>query len=140
MATLPGLVLDNTNATFSGTWAQGATHELLPFVGNNYAYAPGKDGKHTATYTFTIPKAGKYEVRMSFSPHENRSPNTPVTVQHATGNQEFVVNQRSKPALPNNFHSLGVFEFAPEKPASVVIGGKPASGNLHADAVQLLPQ
>ncbi len=140
MATLPGIVLDNTNATFSGTWGQGATHELLPFVGNNYAYAPGKDGKHTATYTFTIPKAGKYEVRMSFSPHENRSPNTPVNVQHATGNQEFVVNQRSKPTLPNNFHSLGVFEFAPGKPASVVIGGKPASGNLHADAVQLLPQ
>jgi hypothetical protein len=77
---------------------------------------------------------------MSFSPHENRSPNTPVNVQHATGNQEFVVNQRSKPTLPNNFHSLGVFEFAPGKPASVVIGGKPASGNLHADAVQLLPQ
>ena len=38
------------------------------------------------------------------------------------------------------FVSLGVFRFEPGKPAVVTIGGEPADGNVHADAVQLLPQ
>ena len=54
--------------------------------------------------------------------------------------KETTVNQREKPPLPQNFISLGVFRFAPGKAAVVTIGGKAANGNVHADAVQLLPQ
>ena len=56
-------------------------------------------------------------------------------------------------AEPDHFHPrdreverLGLtFEggqrrFEPGKPAVITIGGKPTNGNVHADAVQLLPQ
>ena len=54
--------------------------------------------------------------------------------------KEVTINQRTKPPLPHNFISLGVFKFVPGKPGVVTIGGKLAAGNVHADAVQLLPK
>ena len=63
-----------------------------------------------------------------------------VLIESAEGAKEATVNQRVKPPLPQNFISLGVFQFEPGKPAVITIGGKPANGNVHADAVQLLPQ
>jgi hypothetical protein len=37
------------------------------------------------------------------------------------------------------FISLGIYEFAPGRPALIVLDGKDANGNLHSDAVQLIP-
>ncbi|MEQ2007537.1 MAG: NADH-dependent oxidoreductase, partial [Limisphaerales bacterium] len=93
-----------------------------------------------ARYEFKVEKAGDYEVRVSYSPHENRATNTRVVIESADGVKEATINQRNKPPLPQNFISLGTFNFAPGKPAVVTLGGKPADGNVHADAVQLLPK
>ena len=112
---------------------------LQPYVANGYHYRGASDSG-AARYEFKIAAAGFYEVRMSFSPHENRASNTRVQIESADGVKETTVNQRERPPLPQNFISLGVFRFAPGKPAVVTIGGKAANGNVHADAVQLLPQ
>ncbi|MFA6545322.1 MAG: FAD-dependent oxidoreductase [Limisphaerales bacterium] len=137
--TLPGLVLDDAQARLTGKWITGANPELQPYVANGYRYRNAKE-EGTARYEFTIQKAGDYEVRVSYSPHENRASNAPVIIESADGVKETTVNQRVKPPLPQNFISLGVFKFAPGKPAVVTLGGKPADGNVHADAVQLLPK
>lgn len=139
VAKLPGLVLDDAQATFTGKWSVAGNPSLQPYVANGYHYRAAND-TGAARYEFKIATAGAYEVRLSFSPHENRASNTRVVVESADGVKEFTVNQREKPPLPQNFLALGVFRFAPGKPAVVTIGGKPANGNVHADAVQLLPQ
>lgn len=139
VAKLPGLVIDDAQATFTGKWAVAGNPTLQPYVANGYHYRTAND-TGAARFEFKIVTAGAYEVRLSFSPHENRATNTRVLVEGAEGVKEFTVNQREKPPLPQNFLALGVFRFTPGKPAVVTIGGKPANGNIHADAVQLLPQ
>ncbi|NDA65515.1 MAG: NADH-dependent oxidoreductase, partial [Verrucomicrobia bacterium] len=136
---LPGLVLDDAQAKLTGKWTTGGNPSLQPYVGAGYRYRGAKEDG-AARYEFTIEKAGDYEVRVSYSPHENRATNTRVAIESADGVKETTINQRNKPPLPQNFISLGVFKFAPGKPAVITLGGKPADGNVHADAVQLLPK
>jgi hypothetical protein len=49
------------------------------------------------------------------------------------------VNERIAPPLEKGFVTVGTYRFEPGKPAAVIIGDGPANGNIHADAVQLLP-
>ena len=136
---LPGLVLDDAQAKLTGKWTAASNPSLQPYVATGYRYRGAKEAG-AARYEFTIEKAGDYEVRVSYSPHENRATNTRIAIESADGVKEATLNQRVKPPLPQNFISLGVFKFAPGQPAVVTIGGQPADGNVHADAVQLLPQ
>lgn len=134
-STLPGLVVDDDQAKFTGKWSQGAG--LEGFIGNGYHYRGAKEDG-AARYEFTIPKAGRYEVRISSSPHENRTSKAPITIEAADGAHQATVDQKAPPKL-KNFNSVGMFPFEPGKPAAVTIGGAPTDGNVHADAVQLLP-
>ena len=136
---LPGLVLDDAQAKLTGKWTAASNPSLQPYVATGYRYRGAKEDG-AARYEFTIEKAGDYEVRVSYSPHENRATNTRIAIESADGLKETTINQRNKPPLPQNFLSLGTFRFAPGKPAVITIGGKPADGNVHADAVQLLPK
>jgi hypothetical protein len=135
---LPGIVLDDEQAKFDpeADWQKGAG--LAGFVGQGYRFRNGKSSG-TARYEFRIPAAGRYEVRMSYGAHENRATDAPVTVESADGSHQAKVNERVDPPL-KGFVSLGVFRFEPGKPAVVTIGGAPADGTVHVDAVQLLPQ
>lgn len=134
---LEGIVVDDATAKLTGKWTPG---ESLPgYVGDCYLYA-GAGSDATATYELRVPKAGKYEVRLSWSPHENRSTKTPVTIQGASeGAKTIAVNQRVAAELPHGFFSLGTFTFDPDVPISVVLETKGADGFVHADCVQLLP-
>jgi hypothetical protein len=135
IATLPGLAMDEEQAKRTGTWAGGSG--LEGYYGTGYHYRGPKDNG-TARFDFTIKEAGTYEVRVAHQPHENRATNTPVTIESADGKKTATVNQRI-PAPDKGFVSLGNFRFEPGKPAAVIIGDGPANGNVHADAVQLLP-
>jgi hypothetical protein len=137
--TLPGLVLDDAQAKLTGKWTSGGNPDLQPYVANGYRYRAAND-TGAARYEFTIEKAGDYEVRVSYSPHPNRATNTRVLIESAAGSKETTINQRAKPPFAQNFISLGTFRFAPGQAAAITIGGKPADGNVHADAVQLVPQ
>lgn len=133
---LPGLVLDDKQAKLSGKWTSGTG--LPGFFGASYLYA-NANANASARYEFTIPKAGRYEVRLAYGPHENRATKTPVTIESAEGSKSATVNQRVEAPLPQGFVSLGVFRFEPGKPAAVTLATAGADGNVHADAVQLLP-
>ncbi|MAB75869.1 MAG: NADH-dependent oxidoreductase, partial [Verrucomicrobiales bacterium] len=109
------------------------------FIGTDYEYAAS--GKHSATarYEFTPPKTGNYDLRISWQPHENRSPNALVIVEGAkNGKAEQRVNQQVAATLDKGFHSLGIYEFEGAIPAAVVLSNEGATGNIHADAVQVL--
>jgi hypothetical protein len=101
-----GIVIDNTQAKLTGTWASGSA---LNFVGTDYAYARGPG--HTATFEFTVPATGRYEVRFATAAHENRASNTAVTVHHADGTSTIAVNQRVPGPIEGRWVSLGAHRF-----------------------------
>jgi hypothetical protein len=136
VSTLPGLALDDSQAKLTGKWAEG--QGLPGYFGTGYRYRSSKE-PGTARYDFKVEKAGSYEVRLNYSPHENRATNTPVTIESAEGRKTVAVNERIAPPLEKGFVSLGTFRFEPGKPAAVIVGDGPANGTIHIDAIQLLP-
>ncbi|WP_417383017.1 FAD-dependent oxidoreductase [Gimesia sp.] len=136
--TLPGLVIDdeNNNVQFVGTWTKG--EGLKGFIGNHYVYH-GKGKKAEIHFKFQVEKTGKYEVRLSYGHHENRATNTPVTIRSPQESKTVKINQRIKPPLKNGFISLGTFEFEKGQEIEVVMSNEGVDGNVHADAIQVLP-
>ena len=134
---LPGIVVDNDKAKKTGDWKTG--EGLNNFIGRNYEYAASGKQSATARYEFTPPKSGNYEVRISWQPHENRSPNALVMVEGAkSGTAEQRVNQQVATTLEKGFHSLGIYKFEGAVPAAVILSNEESTGNIHADAVQVL--
>jgi hypothetical protein len=132
---LPGIVVDDSNAKLTGNWTEGTG--LSPFVANGYRYAAGKETAE-ARYEFAIPEAGKYEVRLAWVGHENRSTRTQCTLEREGQKPlKLRLNQQKDSEDPHAFHSLGQFEFAAGK-AAVVLSTEGADGFVHADAVQVL--
>ncbi len=134
-ASLSGIVIDDGEAKLTGNWTEGAG--LSHYVEDGYRYTREKGA--TARYEFTVPKSGEYEVRLSFQPHENRSSKTPVTVVSAEGEKSQTVNQRVAPPLAKGFYNLGAFRFEKGEAGAVVLATEGVDGNVHADAVQVLP-
>ncbi len=131
---LAGIVVDNFQATRIGNWV--SSHASVNWIGEDYVHdASEKSRVCTMRFETTLPKAGVYQVAISYPPNRNRSEAVPVTITHAKGTQTVMVDQ-SKPAEPNHFLTLGSFHFDADKPASVVISNEGTSGYVVADAVQ----
>ena len=136
--TLPGIVLDETDAVLNGKW-QYSTH-TPPYVGIGYLHDQNSDkGKKSVTWTPNIPKAGKYEVRLSHCYNVRRATNTPVTIVHTSGKTTIRINQQEVPKHGKLFRSLGVFKFKKGKAGSITISNEGTDGKyVIADAIQLL--
>lgn len=132
---LPGIVVDETQARLTGNW--GTTGSLTPYIGEGYRYAsPGE--KTEATFTFTVPKPGKYELRYAWAPHENRATKAPCVLERAGHTPlKLRLNFREETKDPQGFHSLGRFEF-PAGEATFTVSSDGADGLVHADALQIL--
>ena len=134
---LSGIIVDDDAAERRGF--EGQSSAVPPFVNEGYRHDGGRDrGQQWARYTPDLPKTGKYEVRMSYSPHRNRATNVPVTIVHADGKTTVKVDQRKAPAVDGAFVSLGVFRFEKGKTGLVEIGNKDVDGYVAIDAVQWL--
>ncbi len=137
--TLPGIVVDETQAELVGDW-QYSTH-TPPYVGLGYLHDM-KSGKGSKSVTFTpqIPEAGLYEVRLAHCFNVRRSTRTPVTIHHEEGETTLRLNQQEAPAHGHLFRSLGVFRFAAGRSGWVRVGNEGTEPDkvVIADAVQFL--
>ncbi len=137
---LPGIVLDETDAVLTGDW-QYSTH-TPPYVGIGYLHdmKSGK-GEKSVTWNPDFPSSGSYEVRVSHCYNVRRATNTPVTIRHAKGETTIRINQQETPEHDALFRSLGVYEFEEGKSGSVTISneGTDPKKVAIADAVQFLP-
>ena len=133
---LEGIVIDDEEAELNGKWAQG--EGLKPFVGKQYSY--GSDKGASARFAFSVRESGNYEVRIYWQPHANRAKTAPVTVLSADGEKKFTIDQSKKADLPKGAHSLGTFKFTAGQEAAVIFRTEGAGGNVHLDAVQVLPK
>ena len=138
-ARLRGIVVDETEAELRGAW-QYSTH-TPPYVGFGYLHdqREGKGAK-SATFTPTLPRAGRYEVRLAHCYNIRRATNTPVTIHHADGETVVRINQQEEPPHGRLWRTLGTFRFAEGRAGWVRIGNDGTDGKyVIADAVQFLP-
>jgi hypothetical protein len=136
---LKGVVVDDPAAERQGFDATSSS--ATPFVGDGYRHDGNTDrGKQWARYRPELPKAGMYEVRLSYSPNPNRATNVPVTVAHADGKAEVTVNQRKAPPVEKAWVSLGTFRFEKGATGYVEVSNRGADGYVVIDAVQWLPK
>jgi hypothetical protein len=136
---LQGVVVDDSRARVTGTWIESSA--ISPFVGSSYRHDDDvRDGQSTARFEAALPKPGRYEVRVAYSPHGNRASRVAVEVQHAGGTERVVLNQRQTPPIDGLFASVGIFEFAEGQTAVVTVSNRGADGYVIIDAVQWLPR
>jgi hypothetical protein len=135
---LPGLVLDDSEARLTGDWTSSAT--LVGFVGSGYLH-DGNQGKgeKTARFDLDLPAPGRYEVRIAYVANPNRATNVPVTVEGADGASTVRVDQRREPAVAAPFISLGTFRFEGGRKGAVIVTNQGTDGYVIIDAVQCLP-
>jgi hypothetical protein len=137
-AKLPGIVMDDAQAEKTGHWT-GSTYGN-PVDGASVHDANGEKGKLSISYTLTVPKSGRYEVRVSYAAAPNRASNVPVTIQHAGGTKVVPVNQKMAPLIDGLFLKISEFDFDAAKPVIITIRNDNTDGIVGADAVQLFPK
>jgi len=135
---LPGIVVDNTDATLVGDWLDSTS--INNYVGENYTHDQNMDkAAKSATFAPKLPHAGRYEVQINSAPSSNRSSRTPVTIHHNGGETKVLVNQK-RPGPIDGRDSLGVFEFDPGRQPRAVITTEDTDGVVIADAILFIPQ
>jgi hypothetical protein len=135
---LPGIVLDDAQARVVGDWRQSQFSKS--YIGDGYL-GDRDEGKGAKTLTFTppIPRSGRYEVRLAYSPLSNRATNTPVTIFHADGEHTIAVDQRETPPISGRFVSLGQFRFEKDGEGYVLVSNEGTTGHVVVDALQFIP-
>ncbi|MBI3865494.1 MAG: DUF1549 domain-containing protein, partial [Planctomycetia bacterium] len=135
---LPGIVVDDAAAKRVGEW-QHSQH-TRPYIGDGYLHdMDGGKGDKTLTFDPDLPKTGRYEVRLAYTPGGNRAEEVPVTVFSADGEKTIVVNERKPPPIDGRFITLGEYRFERDGQSFVIVSNLGTKGHVIADAVQFLP-
>jgi hypothetical protein len=94
-STAGDLILDNSDAAYTGSWSTGATSPDK--FGADYRFVGSVTGGSTASaiYTPVITTPGNYDVFIWYPQGGNRSTNTPVTIFFNGGNLTTRVNQET---------------------------------------------
>ncbi|MEO8494539.1 MAG: FAD-dependent oxidoreductase [Planctomycetota bacterium] len=133
-----GIVVDDAKAVTTGQWTSSTASKT--WIGDSYRHdGDARDGKATARFEAKIPEDGTYEVRLGYTPNNNRATNVSVEVQFGQGRSASKINQRQPPPLDDLFVSLGKFEFSSGEPAAVIVSNQDADGYVIIDAVQWVP-
>ena len=138
--TLPGIVVDNTEAVLVGQWKHSV--HTPPFVGVSYIHdMKEKKGEKSATFTPDLPHAGLYEVRVSHNSNIRRANGVPITIRHAKGETLVRINEGEPAPIRKLFRSLGKFQFDKGRCGSVTISTTGTEGKyVIVDSVQFIPQ
>lgn len=126
-----GLVIDDADAIFTGTWR--ASSSSLPFMeAGGYKYADNEN-LATATYKTTTNYAGIYNIFYMYSPYPNRATNAKITLTYPF--TEFTLNmQDSLPSQHYPFIKLGTFDYKANEVIELKINNNGADGLVIADA------
>ena len=134
---LPGIIVDDNEAQLTGFESIG--HTTPGFIEQGYRHdGDTAKGEQKARFIPALPKAGRYQVAISYSALANRASNVPVIIHHADGDTTVVVDQKKKPAGKKGLHPLGTFRFEAGKTGSVEITNTGTNGHVIIDAVQFL--
>lgn len=140
---LPGIVLDDSQARLTGNWSRSTNFK--PHIENGYLFSGERgstakgDGKATATFRFQMPNSGRYQLFMAYSAHETRAKNVPVSVSSGSQRKTFVVDQTISLPKDKHFRSIGTVDLAADTETLIQITNSNTVGFVILDALQLLP-
>ena len=139
VADVDGIVVDDEDAKTVGTWEQST--RIDGYIGKGYRNDRNTEkGGSTITFTPKFPKAGRYEVRLAYVAGAMRASNVPVSILHAEGENDVVVDETQPPPLEGRFVSLGTFRFEKDGAGFVLVSNEGTNGFVIADAVQFIPE
>ncbi|MSU34453.1 MAG: DUF1549 domain-containing protein [Pedosphaera sp.] len=137
-ARVSGVVVDNLAAEITGPWREsvGSTN----FVDRNYLADGNADkGKKRVRFVPNLPKAGLYQVLVSYTPLWNRATNVPVTIEFDGGTTNVAIDQTLPPTTDRIFLPLGKYRFAAGTNGAVSISNFGTKGFVVADAARFVP-
>lgn len=135
---LPGVVVDDPDAKRTGDWLESSSSP--GFIGAGYLHDNNEgQGAKSVVYELTAQKAGRHQVRMSYTPNANRATNVRVHVAINADERTVTINQRQSPPVDGRFVALGDYDLLAGGRVRVTISNAGADGHVIADAVQLAP-
>ena len=136
--TLPGIVLDDTQAELKGAWKESTNFK--PYIGTGYRHSE-QTGKSEAiaTFRFRAATAGRYDVRMAYSPHATRAKNVPVVIQSGVHKTAITVDQTLPLPAGEAFRSIGTTQLSAGDETTLTLSTADTGGFVILDAIQLIP-
>jgi hypothetical protein len=137
-STLPGLVLDDSDAKLTGPWTASATFK--PHLAKGYHHDDQRgDGQCTATFTFQIPKTASYALRLAYSAHETRATNIPITIETNGKKATLLLDQTVPLPTSEAFRTLADLDLQAGHTVTLTLTNKNTDGFVIVDGVQLVP-
>lgn len=134
---LLGVIYDETDAERVGDWKESTWSENR--FGSQYIHNDRKGrGSKKVIFRGSLPKNGKYEVRLAYNAGENRASAVPVEVAGWDGVEKTVLNQRKPPSIGGLFEPIGVYSFEKGGRVQVTIETAETDGYVIVDAVQFI--
>ena len=134
---LPGIVLDDGQATTVGVW--GHSTSTPGFLGNGYLHDGNQHkGENTAVFKTMVEQPGRYDVRLAYTAYSNRATNVPVTVKLGDQTKTIEVNQRIAPTIDKLWVSLGEFDCPANASVAITISNQDTDGHVIVDGVQII--
>jgi hypothetical protein len=135
--TLTGIVIDDAEATFRGTWTKSNAAGSLS--GSSYHHDSGKErGKKSVSFTRSIEASGRYDVRLLYSAHENRATNARIVLAIGDKLHGLEMNQRLPNVVDGKARSLGVFTIEQGLEVNLTLFNRGADGIVSVDGLQLV--
>jgi len=134
---LPGLTIDDVEATLQGDWTSSTT--VKPYLGKSYLHdaASGK-GQKWAKFTFRVPVAGDYHLLIAYTHGGNRAKKVPLRVTTVEGARTVFLDQTQRPALGTGFQPVGQFAFSDTSDTTVTIETAGTDQHVIVDGIRLL--
>jgi hypothetical protein len=133
--TLPGIVLDDTQAEWKGEWSHSSSFK--PHIGTGYRHDDRRgDGQSIAIFRFKASKPSKYDLRMAYSAHETRATKVPLTIESSGRTIQLTVDQTQPLPAGEAFRSIGTVEL--EGDTSITVTNAGTNGFVILDGLQLI--
>jgi len=132
------IIVDDADPGFSTSFSQGPWQQYAQVGGQHYGAThyynrQAGTGEDIATWSFTVPQPGRYEVYAWWWDGSWRPADVPYTINYRGGSTTIRVNQQTR---GGQWNLLGTFEFQGQ--GSVVMSDDVSSGrDIVADAVRL---
>jgi hypothetical protein len=136
-ATLAGIVLDDAAAEQKGAWKRSINFK--PFIGTGYVHDNNTNkGMMSLIFKTNVPRAGRYDIRLAYSPHESRASNLPMTISVGGKDQLISINQQLALDADSAFRTVATVDLKMECEMTLTISNKGTDGFVVIDAVQIL--
>ena len=134
---LPGIVLDDSQAELKGQWSRSSGFK--PHIGTGYLHDDKRaDGQSVAIFRCKVPKSGRYELRMAYSPHATRTTKVPVTIECGGSKTDLTVDQTQPLAAGEAFRTIGSIQLDGRVETVITVSNTGTDGFVIMDALQLL--